>query len=256
MTDAAESPPPTPVQFKAGKAIAVLVLFFVAQVIVSVGVLIFLVLVAAIKGANLQDAGEVQRLTSSMTVPLVIASALTSAGVLLLLTRAWAWPLLKDPSPNGLGWRAATRRQVLGSTLAGMCGCIAYLAMAHFLFPPTRGTPLGPLVTLAVGGGVGRVVWAVLAVLFAPPLEEFLFRGLLLRGLSASWGLGAASVIVTIVFVSFHLFETFHYLPALIGITYLAIAALVARVKTGSLVPAIAVHAAYNFTLVVLAYAK
>ena len=46
----------------------------------------------------------------------------------------------------------------------------------------------GPVAKMAASNGMGRAVWAVLAVLIAPPVEELLFRGVMLRGMIASWG--------------------------------------------------------------------
>lgn len=247
--------PPPPPRFGAAKAIAIIALTFVAQTIIGAIVAIIGYAIAAARGANLRSPAAVRALTNAMAVPLVIASVIASAVVIVWLTRLWALHLLRDKSDAGLGWRGAPGRTIVLAAVAGFAISVTYAVLARVLFPARPGTPLGPLTTMAVAGGFGRVIWAIVALVIAPPLEEFLFRGLFLRGLMTSWGPAAAYTTVTVVFVSFHLFETYRYLPALIGISALATAALIARVKSGSLAPAIALHASYNLVLVIWAYA-
>lgn len=240
--------------FGAGKAIAILVLLSLAQIAVGIVVAVVSLIWAAARGEGLRDPDEVKLLMSQLTLPLLLLSPLVATVVIALFTRMWAWEAMKDSSPAGIGWRPAPLRDVCLSAVVGAVIVVTYSAVARFLLPPQPGTPLGPLTALAAAGGVGRAAWAIVAVFLAPPLEEFLFRGLLLKGVSASWGPGAAYILVTAVFVVFHLFETYHYLPALIGITLLAIATLIARIKTASIVPPISLHSAYNLVLVLWVY--
>ena len=58
----------------------------------------------------------------------------------------------------------------------------------------------------------------------------------------------------TLLFV-LHLFEAGGYWPAVVSILLLSVVTLVARLRTGSVVAAMAVHAAYNATLAVVAFA-
>ncbi|HJX26769.1 MAG TPA: CPBP family intramembrane glutamic endopeptidase, partial [Thermoanaerobaculia bacterium] len=107
----------------------------------------------------------------------------------------------------------------------------------------------------AAAGGLSRIAWAVLALAFAPIVEEFLFRGLLLYGFTSSWGASAAAVAVTVLFVLLHLPETINYWPAIVAVSMLAIGTLAARQRTGSLFPAAALHLTYNLVLVVAVFA-
>jgi uncharacterized protein len=95
----------------------------------------------------------------------------------------------------------------------------------------------------------------VIALLYAPVIEELLFRGLLFKGFSASWGVKTAGVVVTVLFVVLHLFETINYWPATVAVTTMAIGTLLARIRTGSLIPSVAMHFAYNAAVVTGAYA-
>jgi membrane protease YdiL (CAAX protease family) len=110
------------------------------------------------------------------------------------------------------------------------------------------------LATSALAGGWQRHLWAFLALVLAPPIEEFVFRGVLLEGLSKSIGALAAAGIVIFAFVIVHVSETLTYWPAWAAIALLAGAALFFRLKTRSLVPAIAAHVGYNLVQVVCAY--
>ena len=88
----------------------------------------------------------------------------------------------------------------------------------------------------------------------APPVEEFLFRGLLLKGFTVSWGATAAGVVVSIVFVMLHIPETMHYWPALVAVSALAVATLAIRLVTGSVFTSMALHAAYNGVMVLICF--
>jgi membrane protease YdiL (CAAX protease family) len=92
-------------------------------------------------------------------------------------------------------------------------------------------------------------------LVLAPPIEEFVFRGVLLGGLSNKLGIRTAGIIVTLVFVLVHASETLGYWPAWVGVALLASAALLVRLRTRSLMPAIGVHAGYNLCLVITVYA-
>jgi membrane protease YdiL (CAAX protease family) len=113
---------------------------------------------------------------------------------------------------------------------------------------------LGPLAAAAVRGGVTRLAWAFLALVFAPIVEEFFFRGLLFAGFAHSWGNRVGALIVTVLFIVMHLFETFRYWPATVTVSLLAVGTLAARRFSGSLAPAITFHAGYNLVVVVMAY--
>jgi len=105
-----------------------------------------------------------------------------------------------------------------------------------------------------VSGGWQRHLWALLALSIVPPVEEFVFRGVLFGGLWRSWGLPAASCLTTILFALFHVTSSHPYFPAMVMVTCVGAAQLWARVASRSLAPSIAMHAAYNLGLVVTVY--
>jgi membrane protease YdiL (CAAX protease family) len=61
-------------------------------------------------------------------------------------------------------------------------------------------------------------------------------------------------VVTTVLFVMVHLPYAARYWPAAAGITLLAVFLVAIRLQTGSLVPSIAAHFAYNSIIVVAAY--
>ena len=241
-----------PGEFRAGKAALVLLLVLLAQVAVGFISVVVGVVVALVSKQNLNDE-KVKALLGHVSGSTLIVSSLATAGVILLLARAWAWDETRDRTERGIGLRTA-RVQDLGiSAILGILLATSYLLVSHFLFPPRAGIPLGPLTQLAGAHGFDYVAWILLAVILAPPVEEFLFRGLLLKGFSRSWGVVGGAIAVTTIFVLMHAFETAYYWPAAVGILALALATLAVRLHSGSLGPAIALHAAYNLALVTYA---
>ena len=72
----------------------------------------------------------------------------------------------------------------------------------------------GPLTQLAQSGGWPRLAWAIVAIVLAPTVEEFLFRGVLLAGFARAWGIRVAASLVTILFVGMHFPYAARYWPA------------------------------------------
>lgn len=247
------APSPALPRFRAARAFAVLFAVFVAQIVVAAFIVLGWTIVAVARGAAATDPRVMKGISDNAVVPIALASAIASGIMVALTARFWARDLFRDPSPAGVGWRRASWNQIIVAALAGVTISLAFCGLT-LLFPAGPDTPLGPLTKMAAAGGWSRFAWMLIAIVLAPPIEEVLFRGLLLNGLTASWGSRVAYVVVTALFVTFHLFETYRYPIALLGILMLAIGVLVARVKTQSLFPAIALHAAYNATLVVWVY--
>jgi membrane protease YdiL (CAAX protease family) len=99
--------------------------------------------------------------------------------------------------------------------------------------------------------GVSQLVWIMLALVLAPPIEELLFRGVLYGGYRKSFGASTAAVLTTGIFVVLHLTETIHFPPATISVTGLAVAALWFRLRTAAIGPAVTVHFGYNLVAVI-----
>ncbi|MEM8883904.1 MAG: type II CAAX endopeptidase family protein [Planctomycetota bacterium] len=164
------------------------------------------------------------------TAPLT-AAAVTAALSLYLLSRGKSRSVFREvglrrPSFGMLLWGAA-----LGVALASLG--LAYLdGMRHFEWVrELMGTEIQPGVRTAI---------AQVAVFVAPPIEEFLFRGLLLRGFLRTFSPGKAVVLSAFVFAVIH--NPVSFVPVfLVG---LCTAALFLRSR--SLWPPIALHMVYN----------
>jgi membrane protease YdiL (CAAX protease family) len=85
-----------------------------------------------------------------------------------------------------------------------------------------------------------RISYAVMAVLFAPFAEEYLFRGLLFRALDREWG-GWRAVVGSAAF-----FAIYHPALSWLPVGLLGVANAVLFKKTGRLAPAVILHTVYN----------
>src|SRR5258705_3080346 len=106
-----------------------------------------------------------------------------------------------------IGWARASSRDLLRASAAGVGLGVVYLFVLVPAIEPSPGRELGPLASAALAGGWARHAWAFLAVLVAPPVEEFVFRGVLLTGFRRSWGLAPAGALVSVLFVAAHFSE-------------------------------------------------
>ncbi|HEY0155842.1 MAG TPA: CPBP family intramembrane glutamic endopeptidase [Thermoanaerobaculia bacterium] len=256
QSDGGGAEQPTPVaRFGAGKAIASFLLLLISQVLVGIAVIVLTLIVAVVRGENIADEQVMGRLLQDTQAVTLLAASIASVLVVYLIARLWAWPLVLDRSANGIGFRPAPYRYVAAAAGVGVVLGVCYLSVVQWLVPFDPTTPIGPLAAAAKTGGATRLAWAVLALIIAPVVEEFFFRGLLLKGFVTTWGVAAGSAAATILFISLHLLETFAYWPATVAITVMALVTLGARVVTGSLVPAIAAHIGYNAIIVAAVYA-
>ncbi|MEP7069012.1 MAG: CPBP family intramembrane glutamic endopeptidase [Usitatibacter sp.] len=141
------------------------------------------------------------------------------------------------------GGTPTTWRLALLAAAGGMLLGAFYLYVVTVIFPIPRGA--GTQGVMAARGWT-QVAWVVLAVGIAPPVEEFVFRGVLWTGFSRSLSPLRAGIVVTLLFVAMHLTQVAGYTPALFAIGAMGIAALVVRIVSGSVVPAILLHLGYN----------
>lgn len=185
-------------------------------------------------------AGAVGILVGGLAVFLVTRSLLPGSG--------------STGSMASLGWVKPARGWLLGGAALGMGIAGVALVGLPRIIPADEGAE-GYLVQAASAPGWSRVVFVVLAVLLAPVVEEFVFRGVMFAGLSRSWGAVPAGVVVTVLFGLLHITEAVGYWPSLVVVTLAGAAMLMVRVRSGSLLPAIALHMAYNSVQVAVLYA-
>jgi membrane protease YdiL (CAAX protease family) len=233
----------------AGKAVVIAGVYLLVQLVVGAVVgMVGVIYYAATRGR-----------TPDLTPEMMAGLMLPAAGVAIVLSGLAAFLLTKHilrRTESGLpliGWCPARSPDIWLSFAAGVLLAGIYLLVETWVHPPPADQQWGPLATAAANGGWQRAWWAVIALL-APPVEEFVFRGVLWTGLRQSLGGPAAAGIVTLVFVGSHATEALDYWPAWFAIGAMAVMTLAQRARTGSLVPPMALHVAYNLTLVVAVY--
>ena len=150
--------------------------------------------------------------------------------------------LLRDRSAGASsGWWASAARGLAWGLAAGAVGSV-YLMVVEHVEPLRQLKQQTPL----LAGAQGNPLWVlVAAILVAPLLEEYLFRGLLYRGMARSFGPAVA------IAGSSAVFAVLHPPIALVPVFGLGVAAAICFRRTGLLIAPVAAHVTYN--LVVLA---
>jgi membrane protease YdiL (CAAX protease family) len=107
-------------------------------------------------------------------------------------------------------------------------------------------TALAAGIDLFSDPGACRQTWplAAMMVLVAPPVEEWVFRGLLYRGLRRSRGILASVVLTSL------LFTAIHPLVSSFGVATLAVVTALVVEKTGRVWPAMLIHVCYNVVII------
>ena len=170
------------------------------------------------------------------------------------LTVFWLTRRILRGDPQGLrriGWTGATWRSRVLAAVMGVALGMFYTGVVVSLFPLPPEFRSGPVAQAISGGGWKLYLWVVMALAIAPPIEEFVFRGALWTGFERSLGPIAAGLVVTALFVAMHLLESGRYPPAIVAIATLGAACLVVRVVSGSLLPPMLMHFAYNTVIVI-----
>lgn len=189
--------------------------------------------------------------------PVAAASTLAWAGVARIGLAGLAALVVVFPMR---AWPGGSVREALGlatpSLAAAFAGAVAGLALAGVVVglgwvvlapapAPLRADILWRL----------HLPWLLALVLLAPLVEETLFRGALLGAYGARIGPVAGGLLATALFVAAHaLLEGVAHGPAVLAWTALGLCCLGARLGSGSVVPAVLLHAFYNAGLLALAY--
>lgn len=92
---------------------------------------------------------------------------------------------------------------------------------------------------------VGKFLYLCDGMIYGPFFEEIIYRGLLFGALRRRFSAYPAAALSAVIFGGTH----FYSLPGFLGVTCFGFCCAVAREKTGSLLPSIAVHMFTNFIL-------
>ena len=178
----------------------------------------------------------------------VLTGSLCAAAWGVFYTRQRAKPLLAVGEAQGVGWRRSAAPGY-ATALALAIALVAVVWGLEKLIPPDVSKLTGPMEQLARSHGWPRAVFILLALVVAPPVEEFVFRGGLFASLSR-FGVAAATLLTTLIFVLFHAADKIHYWPGFVDVALLSLAAIFLRLRYRSLWPAIVLHFLYNAALI------
>jgi CAAX protease family protein len=254
---AAPAPPVVVSGLNARRAVALLLAYFLAQFAIGIVVVAAFSFHFLFSGARIELAQLVKRMQNPAV--LLTAATLGILGAALLvasMTRRFFRGTPKSEAFRVLGLSRASPPYFVTAAIVGISMAFGFALVATKLVPPGHGQSVGPLARAAANGGFPRVLLAILGVLIAPPVEEFLFRGVLYAGFMKTWGRTRSILLVTVTFVLLHLFETRSYWPALVAIAIMALALAAVRIRSGSIGPGIILHAYYNLGLVLIVFAS
>ncbi len=237
----------------ARRAVWIAVVYFMVQVIlgglIGIGVAVYLGI-----RRGIVDSASVAEAIGRLTLPISVVAALVGGWMAFRMVRRSLPGSIGSGALTSLGWSASPRSEWASATVIGFMIALGYVFLLVPINPPTEDQAMGPVAAAASAGGWQLHLYAVFTLLLAPPIEEFVFRGVLFQGLSNKIGVGSAAVIVTVVFTSLHATETLAYWPAWVAIALLATTTVLLRLRTRSLLPPIGAHFGYNLCIVLATY--
>ena len=220
------------VPWSSWQVLVVLVLFAIIQVVVS------LVLSKAFMSKDATTPPPVGVLFMGVVL---ISHAAGWLMAWILVTRIHGWPFVQ-----GLGfrrWPLSRLAFIFGAAIL-VYGLAMLPALAHP--PPPERTNL--FLEIFRSGGLNLALLLAVAVIFAPLMEEVLFRGLLFPALRRRFSFTVAALHTTLLFTALHFTQTGSYWPAMVGIFLCGACLAWLRERTGSLWPPVVFHMGFNTT--------
>ena len=157
----------------------------------------------------------------------------------------YAGSVLRSPEPEGVAWRRAAFRGYAAAVLLAVLLLLLAILLEQ-MYPPDFTRLTGPAEQLARSSGLPYAVFLVCVVFIAPPVEEYIFRGVAFAAVTRSFGVPAAVLLTTLAFVLLHYADKIHYWPGFVLVGALGLAAVGLRLRYRSLWPGIALHCCYN----------
>ena len=175
-------------------------------------------------------------------VQLILIQALMDfllVGFILFLVFIHGEPLLrtlrfirKDNVPSG---------PLIGG---GVFLAVTVLVVSTF-FPPPSDSPLEKLLTTTPS----IVLFVIFGIVFAPLLEEIIFRGFIFTALMDLYGWKVAVPVTSVLFAALHISQLTGNLPTVVLILLVGYVLTVVRHRTDSVIPSIIIHTTYNATV-------
>lgn len=155
---------------------------------------------------------------------------------------------LKDVEPTGAAWVPGSTKAITKGLLFGLGWGACLILLYKYFSPSILPSQVGTRTKILNSTGFLPFLGAAGLVLFAPPSEELLFRGVMYGGFRKSFGPAIAAIVTTFIFVLLHLGEAHSFL-AKASITLFALAAIWLRLRYRAIGPSIALHIGYNLVL-------
>jgi CAAX protease family protein len=234
-------PPTTLSPLRPRNVFAALGVYLAAQIVVWI--IVATITVVRMGPASLGQERLIHAVWSSVIIALP-ASLITGGIAVLLLIRKWSRRLGAPVVARILGLSWGSKRQIGAALATGAALSILAIPLMA-LAPEAPADPISQVVTSSISA---RWAWICSAVLLAPPIEELMFRGVMLGGLARTWNVRAAAVVSGGTFWLLHSPEWIRW-PAAVAIGLLTIVVTLLRLRTKALGPSVAAHFAYNLVL-------
>jgi membrane protease YdiL (CAAX protease family) len=128
-----------------------------------------------------------------------------------------------------------------GTFLTLGMGLAFSVMLVSSVFPPSS-----PPIEELLSTREAVVIFAIYGIAFAPFLEELLFRGFLFRVLEQTAGVSVAILVTAVLFALLHVPQLWGSWAGMLLIFAVGFILSTLRARTGSLIPTVIVHTAYN----------
>jgi len=231
----AVAPPPHRRRFGIGSALACFAALIGGQVVGGFFGAVLALVTMGLMGVT----GD--RLALALPPALLLGMSFAAAAV-LGTTRLLLGGPIRTRGREAFALLPSTPARIALGAVAG-AALFALLGILGQAFPPHHRPDIA---RVASESRAGHLAVLLMAVLIAPPLEEFLFRGVMYHGFRSRMPPVAAATIVTVLFVAMHATELRSWWPGYVVIGLLGAVTMALRMGTRSLWPPLATHVVYN----------
>ena len=230
-----------------GDAVKVLCAFLATQIAVWI-----IAVLAVLDPASARDPSAIGTAAILRAFPFALPlSMIAGALAVYALTRRFARRRATGIPRITYALGGAPMRDIaFGATTGALLALL--LVLISLVTPAGKTTDAGLLSQVLAASGIGRFVFGLTAVLLAPPVEEYVFRGVLMGTLMPIGEVGAG-VLSGLAFWLLHATEWIHYWPAALGIGAMTVLVTHLRLRTRSILPGIVSHLCYNGALTAVA---